>query len=109
MKKFFTNTAFAGAIFVSCLTACTQMPTERQGVTDLRPQLSFKYEDDSVSNARILIDGLDMGSVGDYRDGKAALRVLSGNHNVRVVLDGRTLLEERVYAGDGVNRAILVK
>lgn len=94
---------------LSGLTGCTQMPTERQGVTDLRPQLSFKFEDETLANARILIDGLDMGIVGDYRNGMAALRVLSGMHNIRVVHGGTTLVDERVYVGDGVNRTVLVK
>jgi hypothetical protein len=91
------------------LSACTQMPTERQGVTDLRPQLSFRAPDENMIVARVQVDGLDMGSVGDYLDGKAALRVLAGNHMIRIDLNGQILLEERLYVGDGVNRVLLVK
>lgn len=109
MTKGFASALFAVALAGIALSACTQMPTERQNVVDLRPQLSFKFDDESLESARILIDGLDMGAAGDYREGKAALRVLSGTHIVRVVQNGRTIVEEKVYAGDGVNRSILVK
>lgn len=91
------------------VTGCTQMPTEKQGVVDLRPQLSFKIADENAARARVLVDGLDMGQAGDYLEGKAALRVLSGNHMLVIQLDGRTIAEEKLYVGDGINRTILVK
>lgn len=98
----------AGLVWVS-LTACTQMPTEKQSISDIRPQLSFKIPDERMATARVLVDGLDMGTVGDYQEGVAALRVLSGVHIVRIELGGQPLVEEKIYAGDGVNRTILVK
>ena len=88
---------------------CTQMPTEKQGVSDLRPQLSFKITRDEMQAARVLVDGLDMGAVGDYLEGAAALRVLSGTHVIRIDLAGRIVVEDKVYVGDGVNRTILLK
>lgn len=99
-----------GLILIAMLMlGCTQLPTERQGVTDMRPQLSFKVLDESLYGARIFVDGLDMGLVDDYMDGVASLRVLPGNHQIRVDLKGRTILDEKLYVGDGVNRTILVK
>ncbi|OYY93694.1 MAG: hypothetical protein B7Y41_10635 [Hydrogenophilales bacterium 28-61-23] len=89
--------------------ACTQMPTEKQGVSDLRPQLSFKTSEDGMRAAHVFVDGLDMGSVGDYLEGVASLRVLSGVHAIRVDLGGRAVVEEKIYLGDGVNRTVLVK
>ena len=109
MTKYLVSAAFAVALVGTGLSGCTQMPTERHGVVDLRPQLSFRYDNDSLESARIIVDGLDMGAAGDYRDGKSSLRLLSGTHIVRVVLNGRTIVEEKIYAGDGVNRSILVK
>ncbi len=96
-------------VLMTALVACTQMPTEKQNVVDLRPQLSFKISDESLNRARVLIDGLDVGAVSDYLEGKSALRVLSGNHLVKVVLDGSTVHEEKMYVGDGVNRSLMVK
>lgn len=90
-------------------SACTQLPTEKQSVTDMRPQLSFKIMDDGLRDATVFVDGLAMGSVGQYGEGIAALRVISGNHHIRIDLNGRVLVEEKLYIGDGVNRTILVR
>jgi len=94
---------------VAVLVGCTQFPTEKASVSDLRPQISFTFQDGSISDARVLVDGLDVGRAGDFRDGKAALRVLPGNHVVSVVLGGRALIEQRVYLNDGVSRAFMVQ
>jgi hypothetical protein len=88
---------------------CTQMPTEKQGVSDLRPQISFKTTDAQQHAARVIVDGLDMGSLGAYLEGIAALRIISGTHQVRVVLGNQVLLDEKFYAGDGVNRTFLIQ
>ena len=96
-----------GAITMS---ACTQMPTETSGIADLRPQISFRTGEGVEQSSRVLVDGLDMGSVGDFLDGKAALRVLPGTHHVAVQVVGRgTVVDEKVYLGDGVSRSFLVK
>jgi hypothetical protein len=89
--------------------ACTQMPTEKQSVTDMRPQLSFKFLGDELGSAVISVDGLAMGNIGHFSDGVASLRILSGAHQIRVDLNGRVLIDEKLYVSDGVNRTILVK
>lgn len=90
------------------LSGCVQMPTEKQGVSDLRPQISF-VATDAVLDAVVYLDNVEVGRVGDFRDGTAALRILPGTHTVRVVADGRVLLDERFYVGDGVNRSFRVQ
>jgi len=99
------------AISLSGLVGCVQYPTERQSVVDLRPQISFRFNpaDVRLNEARVLVDGLDSGRMGDYLDGKGSLRVLSGSHAVRVVSGSEVLLEERAYIGDGVARPFIVK
>ena len=99
------------ALALAFLTvACVQMPTEKQEVSDLRPQFSFKLADasDDAGRYRVYIDGLDMGSVASYVAGRNGLRVLSGVHLVRVEGGGRVVLQERVYLGDGATRTILI-
>jgi hypothetical protein len=91
------------------LAGCTQMPTEKHGIADLRPQVSFRPGNDLVRNARVTVDGLDVGMLGSYVEGTAALRILPGSHVLTVIQDGRLLLEEKFYVGDGVNRTFLVK
>ncbi len=52
-----------------------------------------------------MVDGLDMGRLGDFVTGKGALRLLPGTHAIRVVDRGQTALDQRVYLGDGVTRS----
>ena len=93
------------------LTGCVQYPTERQSVVDMRPQLSFRFDptDARMNEARVYVDTLDAGRMGDFLDGKGSLRVLAGSHLVRVLNGTEVLLDERVYVGDGVVRPFVVK
>ena len=88
---------------------CTQMPTEKTAVLDMRPQISFTPATDATLAGRVSVDGLDVGTVADFITGNAALRVLPGNHRVRVTSGDAVLVDDRVYLGDGVSRAFLVK
>jgi hypothetical protein len=101
--------AFAGlAALMLGAVGCVQMPTEKQSVSDLRPQISFVAAD-ALFDAVVYVDNVAVGRVGDFREGTAALRILPGTHTVRVVADGRVLLDERFYVGDGVSRSFLVQ
>jgi hypothetical protein len=110
MKKGF-STLLGAATLVAAFTGggCTQMPTEKQSVSDMRPQIAFKAATDRAHAARILLDGLDVGALNDYLEGVAAVRILPGTHTLRVVSENAVLLEERFYIGDGVNRTFIVK
>lgn len=88
---------------------CTQMPTEKQGVSDIRPQISFKATDTKHHSARVFVDGLDMGTLSTYLEGVAALRIVSGSHQLRVMHGSQVLLDEKFYAGDGVNRTFIIQ
>lgn len=109
MKITVTALIITGSLIGALVGGCTQMPTEKQSISDMRPQISFKVENEQVNNARVILDGLDMGMVGDYIEGSAALRILSGTHVLRVALNKQIILEEKFYAGDGVNRTFIVK
>lgn len=100
------SVASAGVLFLS---GCTQMPTEKQGISDLRPQISFQAPEERVRNARVTIDGLDMGIVGNYVEGTAALRILPGTHLITVDIGGQVILHEKFYVGDGVSRTFVAK
>jgi hypothetical protein len=99
------------SLLTGCLIfgGCVQMPTEKQGISDMRPQISFKAQDERALGSHIFVDGLDMGIVSDFIEGRAAVRVLSGTHIVSVASGGSVLLEEKVYLGDGVSRTFIVK
>ena len=100
--------AIAVTTSVLMLGACTQLPTEKQSVSDIRPSISFKAVDDRVKSAIVIVDGLNMGLVGSYIDGVAALRILPGTHLLTVVDGSRIVFEEKFYVGDGVSRTFVV-
>lgn len=106
MRTWITMAALA--VLTLGMAGCVQMPTEKQGVSDLRPQISFVAAE-SLFDAVVYVDNVEVGRVGDFRDGTAALRILPGTHTVRVVAGDRVLLDERFYIGDGVNRAFRVQ
>lgn len=110
MKRSMTTLMLVAAIGTTVsLVGCVQMPTEKQGIADLRPQIAFKADVARTRTAQIQVDNLDFGQVNDYLDGAASLRVLAGTHTLRVVLGGEVLLEEKFYLGDGVNRIFILK
>jgi hypothetical protein len=107
------QTVFAGVLALAASSAllqgCTQMPTEKQSVVDLRPGISFRAASPAHHGASVTVDGLDMGAVGRYLDGQAALRIEPGTHQLRVTWGSQVLLDERFYVGEGVNRAFTIK
>lgn len=100
-------------ITVSCafVTACVQMPTEKQSVSDMRPQISFKADgaETRLTTARVILDNMDVGAVQDYLDGMATLKVQPGTHQLRIVQGTQVIHEERFYAGDGVVKSFALK
>lgn len=96
---------------VLTLAACVQMPTEKQGTSDLRPQISFSVDatNERTMNSRVYVDGIEVGSASEFVHGVNSLKILPGTHLIKVVSNGETLLEERVYIGDGVNKSFTLK
>jgi hypothetical protein len=110
MKKICSRVATCGALFLATLSlaACVQMPTERHAIVDVRPQIAFRASDGFVRSARVVVDGLDMGAVSDFLEGVSALRLVPGTHTIKIAHLGRNILDEKFYAGDGVNRVFIV-
>ena len=106
-----TDSIFNGAIIhralvalgLATLAACVSYPTEKSAVVDQRPQISFRVSD-AGADARVLVDGLDMGRAGDFVEGKAALRVLPGTHQLTVQAGRKVFVSEKFYVADGVSR-----
>jgi hypothetical protein len=96
-----------GLLFIFT-TACVQMPTERQGVVDLRPQISF-VASQPHHDAQVFVDNAEVGRVGDFIEGSAALRIVPGTHVVKVISRDAVLMEERFYVADGVSRAFVLR
>jgi hypothetical protein len=91
------------ALVLAILTACVSYPTEKSSVVDARPQISLRVAA-GAANARVLVDGLDMGRAGDFAEGKAALRILPGTHQLTVQEGQQVYVSEKFYVADGVSR-----
>jgi hypothetical protein len=107
IKKFLIS--FAGIVSFCVLAAgCIQMPTEKRGISDLRPSLTFRADAPELRDAQVFVDGLDMGRVGSYLEGESVLRILPGTHILRVLSGHEVLIDEKIYLGDGVTRVFIV-
>jgi hypothetical protein len=96
------------ALLILFVSGCVQMPTKKQGVVDLRPQISFAAPE-VRHDARVFVDSAEVGRVGEFIDGVAALRLLPGTHVVKVISGETVLLEERFYVADGVSRSFVLR
>jgi hypothetical protein len=96
-----------GSVFI--ISACTQWPTEKQSISDLRPGISFKAQNTTLLEGRVLLDGLDMGQAGNYQEGVAMMRVLPGPHMLNVTFNGQVLINEKIFTSDGVNQTFLLQ
>ncbi|GAB2834356.1 hypothetical protein GCM10027276_41080 [Comamonas piscis] len=86
------------------LTACVQMPTEKQSVVSLKPQISFRLAHESLANAAVVLDGLQVGTAGQFQAGQSALQVEPGMHQLLVQGNGSIFINEKFYVGDGVTK-----
>ena len=91
------------------ITGCTQWPTEKQSISDLRPGISFKAQNAALLDGRVVLDGLDMGQAKDYQEGVAMMRVLPGPHLLNVTFNGQKLLDEKIFTSDGDNQTFLLQ
>ena len=91
------------------IVGCTQWPTEKQSISDLRPGISFKAQNTALLDGKVMLDGLDMGQAKDYQEGIAMMRVLPGPHMLSVSFNGQKLLDEKIYTSDGVNQTFLLQ
>ncbi len=99
------------SILISAPMGCVQYPTTKQSVVDQRPQITFRFDagDARLAEARVMVDELDSGRLGDLLDGKGSLRIPPGTHTIKVISGSTVILEERAYLGDGVVRPFIVK
>jgi len=105
---------FAAMTGVSLLgvSACIQMPTEQQKAVELRSQLAFVLQQpgSNVSGWRIFVDGLDMGLLSEFvsTTGARELRVLPGNHMLRIDTPFGTVFNEQMFIAEGATKTIVV-
>lgn len=109
MKKIVSMLLMAATLAgVLALGACSPLPTQSQGPADRRPQISFKATTERVLQAKIILDGIDMGQVGSYLEGDTSLRMDTGAHMLIVASDHRLIYQQSFNAGYGYSRVFTV-
>ena len=94
----------------AALAGCAQVPAAKPG-SDQRPQISFRFaaDDARMQDARVVVDGADAGRLGDFADGRGALKVERGVRIIKVVTSAGVALDVRTHLGDGVTRPFTVR
>ena len=90
MKKFIVFSLLALVFF---LCSCS-MPTTTIRTVDDRPTLAFKG---APEGAILYIDGLSMGTAGQYNGEPTVLTIEPGTHTVRVTVGNETIYEQRIF------------
>ncbi len=71
LKELRGATLALGVLIVGVsLTGCVQMPTEKQSVESLKPQISFRLANESAGYAVVVLDGLQVGAAGQFQTGR---------------------------------------
>ena len=107
MKNIF-KLIFISFLINTFVSGCTQWPTDKQSIVDMRPGISFKAQNLELLNGRVILDNLDMGMASDYQEGSAMMRILPGPHLLVISLNGQKIFEEKIFASDGVNQTFLI-
>lgn len=105
MSKF--TTAFAAFGAAAALCACSY-PQTTAGTVDTRPGIAIQTSLDA-SEMPVFVDGQYVGRAIDFKAGKAQLRILPGTHVIRVIKPNRQEYSERIYAGDGTVKTIVIQ
>lgn len=108
MKKIVSLLMAATLAGVLALGACNALPAASQGPADRRAQISFKATTERVLNAKIILNGIDMGQVSSYLEGAASLRIDGGDHMILVASDNRLIYQQSFYASKGDRRVFTV-
>lgn len=78
---------------------------------DDRPRLVFGFGsvNEELPSARVLVNGVDVGALGEFAFGQGALRVSAGTHRIKVTFFDRVLLDQTVTVVDGERRTLTVR
>lgn len=92
------------------VTGCVRMPTQSTQVVDDRPRLTFDPVtiQGKPSAYELIVDGISYGPISQYLVNRNTLPIVAGRHQIMVLKDGRTVLDEVVVLGENTTRVIRV-
>ena len=106
MKRILQSLCTIGCI--ATLASGCGFPLEESTAVDTRPMISFKAIT-SAENVQFAVDGVSYGSVENYLEGKAALRVLPGTHTITIIHPNGTSSSQKVFVSNGIRKTIVVQ
>ena len=111
--------AIAALVAAIALTGCAQtgpitadpLAPAALAALDERPRLVFTFGsvNEELPTARVLVDGVDVGALGEFAFGSGALRVSAGTHRISVTFFDRVLLDQTVSVTDGERLRLKVR
>jgi hypothetical protein len=69
-------------------------------------ELKIKVEPEEAKNASVFVDGYFAGTVDEFDGAFQRLRVLPGQHEIVVYLEGYRSIKERLYLGPSMSRKL---
>jgi len=66
----------------------------------------FGSVNEELPSARVLVNGIDVGALGEFAFGTGALRVNAGTHRISVTFFDRVLFDQTVTVVDGERRKL---
>ena len=97
------KTSFLLILFLSIM-GCS-MPTTTVRSTDSRPGIAIRG---ASEDAVLYVDSLNMGKARKYNGEPATLIIEQGTHTIRVVENGITVFEQKIFVGSEL-KTITVK
>ena len=111
--------AMTALVAVLALGGCAQsgpatsapLAAPSEAAPDTRPRLVFTFGsvNEELPSARVLLNGTDVGALGEFAFGTGALRVSAGTHRISVTFFDRVLLDQTVTVADGERRMLSVR
>jgi len=95
--------SFMMLIVFAALTGCLPQTTVRTGMPP--PTLMVTG---APSGSVLVVDGLDMGSAGQYDGNPKVLAVLEGTHQVEVRLGSNVVFREKAFVSSGQSHTVAV-
>lgn len=93
------------AVCVALAVAACSYSQQDVHVVDDRPAIAVGG---APSDAAVVVDGLNLGRVGQFFTDRQVLHLEPGVHTVAIIAAGRTLLSEKVFLGGGEVRTLTV-
>lgn len=103
MRAFKLLLATVLAVFV--LAGCARTITTQTEVIDTRPVVSFVVNG-NTTGLHLFVDGLDQGALSNYQYPSSAIRLLPGQHKIKIKQNNIVVYTDARYFSEGIDYKI---